>query len=248
MVAEEVGHWLEATDCHIVVTLDLLAPAVVGSLERGPLEHLVVTSLAGAWPCGAACSTASSACAATAICRLPDDARRHRFDHLLQSEPLAEPAAVDPAEDVAVLAPTGGTTASPKAVMLTHRNLVANAMQLRNWVGGADGTTSILGVLPFFHSYGLTVSLLSGWAKAARSTCTRASRRGRCWTCSRRSGPRSCPAVPAMLHALNNVMRGQEARPVVHPGRHLGRLGPAGGRARRSSRATAPATWSRATA
>jgi long-chain acyl-CoA synthetase len=46
MVAEEVGHWLEATGCHIVVTLDLLAPAVVGSLKRGPLEHLVLTSLA----------------------------------------------------------------------------------------------------------------------------------------------------------------------------------------------------------
>ena len=30
MVAEEVGHWLEATGCHIVVTLDLLAPAVIG--------------------------------------------------------------------------------------------------------------------------------------------------------------------------------------------------------------------------
>ena len=46
MVAEEVGHWLEATGCHIVVTLDLLAPAVVGGLGRGPLEHVVLTSLA----------------------------------------------------------------------------------------------------------------------------------------------------------------------------------------------------------
>jgi long-chain acyl-CoA synthetase len=32
MVAEEVGHWLEATGCHLVVTLDLLAPAVIGTL------------------------------------------------------------------------------------------------------------------------------------------------------------------------------------------------------------------------
>src|SRR5438067_8739660 len=46
MVAEEVGHWLEATGCHVVVTLDLLAPAVVGALKRGPLEHLILTSLA----------------------------------------------------------------------------------------------------------------------------------------------------------------------------------------------------------
>ena len=39
MVAEEVGHWLETTGCHLVVTLDLLAPAVIGSLRRGPLER-----------------------------------------------------------------------------------------------------------------------------------------------------------------------------------------------------------------
>src|SRR5207245_1365208 len=69
----------------------------------------------------------------------PDDDPRHRFDHLVRAEPLAEPAAINPGEDVAVLAPTGGTTASPKAVMLTHRNLVCNAFQLRQLMGGADG-------------------------------------------------------------------------------------------------------------
>src|SRR5262249_11381838 len=46
MVAEEVSHWLEAPGCHIVVTLDLLAPAVAGSLGKGALEHVVLTSLA----------------------------------------------------------------------------------------------------------------------------------------------------------------------------------------------------------
>ncbi len=97
--------------------------------------------------------------------RLPHDARRHRFEDLLQAEPLERAVAVTPEEDVAVLAPTGGTTSSPKAVMLTHRNLVANALQLRNWCGGDDGTESLLGVLPFFHAYGLTVSLLTSWAK-----------------------------------------------------------------------------------
>src|SRR5437588_593800 len=45
MVAEEVSHWLEATGCTTIITLDLLAPLVMGSLERGPLEHVVLTSL-----------------------------------------------------------------------------------------------------------------------------------------------------------------------------------------------------------
>src|SRR5262245_30593823 len=46
MVAEEVEKWLERTGCHLVVTLDLLAPNLTGALAGGPLEHLVVTSLA----------------------------------------------------------------------------------------------------------------------------------------------------------------------------------------------------------
>src|SRR5260370_35334909 len=46
MVAEELHHWLEATGCHLVVTLDLLTPNLLPSLAHGPLEHIVVTSLA----------------------------------------------------------------------------------------------------------------------------------------------------------------------------------------------------------
>src|SRR5204863_8776824 len=84
-----------------------------------------------------------------------------------RADPVERGAEVDPAEDVAVLAPTGGTTASPKAVMLTHRNLLANALQLREWCGGGDGNEGILGVLPFFHSYGLAVTVLTCWAKVS---------------------------------------------------------------------------------
>ena len=181
MVAEEVGHWLEATGCHIVVTLDLLAPAVMGSLERGPLEHVVLTSLAR--------RMAMWRGMLYRIERLRRNgyllrARRRPpapLRDLLRATRCETPVEVDPEEDVAVLAPTGGTTASPKAVMLTHRNLVANAMQLRHWCGGDDGAESVLAVLPFFHSYGLTVSLLTQLGQAAaRCTCIRASRRGPC--------------------------------------------------------------------
>src|SRR5205807_10043600 len=45
MVAEEITKWVAATDCHVVVTLDLLAPVVMGALGQGPLEHVVVASL-----------------------------------------------------------------------------------------------------------------------------------------------------------------------------------------------------------
>ena len=62
--------------------------------------------------------------------------------------------------DVALLQYTGGTTGVPKGAILTHRNLLANAIQGRAWVPGlVDGEETIYAVLPLFHAYGLTLCL-----------------------------------------------------------------------------------------
>jgi long-chain acyl-CoA synthetase len=207
MVAEEVGHWLEATGCHIVVTLDLLAPAVVGSLKRGPLEHLVLTSLIRRMAMWRGMLYRMERLRRSGYLSLPNDAHQHRFDDLLQREPLTEQVEVSPAEDVAVLAPTGGTTASPKAVMLTHRNLLANAIQLRNNCFGDDGAGGFLGVLPFFHSYGLSCALLTSWAKASALHLHPRFESRAVLSLLEEQRPDTMPAVPAMLAALNKVMR-----------------------------------------
>ena len=209
MVAEEVGHWLESANCSIVVTLDLLAPAVVGSLTKGPLEHLVLTSLARRMAMWRGMLYRIERLRRGGYLRLPNGARRHRFDDLLQAEPLERQVPVNPAEDVAVLAPTGGTTASPKAVMLTHRNLFANAMQLRNCCPGGDGEGGVLGVLPFFHSYGLSVALLTSWAKAATLHLHPRFESRAVLDLLEEQRPDLAPVVPAMLGALNKVMRGR---------------------------------------
>ncbi|NWG07343.1 MAG: alpha/beta fold hydrolase [Chloroflexi bacterium] len=63
-------------------------------------------------------------------------------------------------EDLAVIQYTGGTTAQSKGVMLSHRNLVANAVQTRHWLPEAvEGKERFLSVVPIFHSYGLTTAL-----------------------------------------------------------------------------------------
>ncbi|MFF1461447.1 4-coumarate--CoA ligase family protein [Streptomyces sp. NPDC058330] len=61
----------------------------------------------------------------------------------------------DPAEDVAALPYSSGTTGTPKGVMLTHRSIGTNLEQLRPFIPLEPGDT-ILAVLPFFHIYGLT--------------------------------------------------------------------------------------------
>jgi long-chain acyl-CoA synthetase len=207
MVGEEIGKWLEATGCQVVVTLDLLAPTVLGSLEHGPLEHVVVTSLAERMVPWRGWLYRVERARRQGYLRPRDDAQVHPFDHLVRAHPRALHPRIIPEEDVAVLVPTGGTTASPKAVMLTHRNLVANAMQIGAWSCGADGTEGLLGVLPFFHAYGLSVCLLSSLLKGSTVHLHPRFEAEAALDILERYRVELVPAVPAMLAALNRALR-----------------------------------------
>ncbi|WP_432093742.1 4-coumarate--CoA ligase family protein [Streptomyces sp. bgisy100] len=84
-----------------------------------------------------------------------DRAEGHRSVLDLLGSTAPEPVvAFDPAEDVAALPYSSGTTGTPKGVMLTHRSMATNLSQLHALVesGPAD---RVLAVLPFFHIYGL---------------------------------------------------------------------------------------------
>lgn len=72
-------------------------------------------------------------------------------------------------EDIAMLQYTGGTTGVPKGCMLTHRNLTANAEQAVMLLSSnyEKGREKILGVLPYFHIYGMTTSILVAVRMAA---------------------------------------------------------------------------------
>ncbi len=63
-------------------------------------------------------------------------------------------------DETAIFLYTGGTTGVSKGAILTHQNLVANVLQTRAWLREfRDRSETILAVLPFFHSYGMTTSL-----------------------------------------------------------------------------------------
>jgi long-chain acyl-CoA synthetase len=64
--------------------------------------------------------------------------------------------ALDAHDDVAVVLYTGGTTGTPKGAMLTHRNIVANTVQFAAWYAFESGRETCVGVLPMFHSGGMS--------------------------------------------------------------------------------------------
>ncbi|CAN5589721.1 AMP-binding protein [soil metagenome] len=78
------------------------------------------------------------------------------FDRLSEGGGAVPTAVLDPHESIAVLPYSSGTTGWPKGVMLTHHNLVANILQVEavHHLAPAD---TVIGVLPFFHIYGMTV-------------------------------------------------------------------------------------------
>ncbi|WP_345963105.1 4-coumarate--CoA ligase family protein [Streptomyces sp. BRB040] len=85
-----------------------------------------------------------------------DSAPGHRSLVDMLGSTAPEPSvAIDPAEDVAALPYSSGTTGTPKGVMLTHRQIATNLAQLEPSMPSGPGDR-VLAVLPFFHIYGLT--------------------------------------------------------------------------------------------
>jgi acyl-CoA synthetase (AMP-forming)/AMP-acid ligase II len=80
------------------------------------------------------------------------------FADLLETDDEPRSVSIDPGEDIVTLPYSSGTTGVCKGVMLTHRNVVANLCQLGAHLG-SDEDEVALGVLPFFHIYGLVVVL-----------------------------------------------------------------------------------------
>ena len=113
--------------------------------------------------------------------------------------PFASAAGPD---DLAVLQPTGGTTGTPKAAMLTHRNLVADAVMVAAWFPRARPGEAVLGALPYFHIYGMTVAMNMAILLGQRQVLLPRPDTGEMLRLIHRKRPRMFPGVPAMYQAI----------------------------------------------
>ncbi len=91
------------------------------------------------------------------VALLPKNDQHLTFSALTGNDGKFTPSEINPAQDIAVLQYTGGTTGVPKGAMLTHANLSANVLQSRLLLPHAEpGKEVMLGVLPFFHVFAMT--------------------------------------------------------------------------------------------
>ncbi len=208
-VAEEIAAQLDATDCRRVICLDLLC----GLLSQAQhLEHRLLASLRDYLPMWKKIPYSGALWRRTGQFSFANNPRQCAlWDAINQSSDRVIPVETLPGYDPAYILSTGGTTGNPKAVTLSHRNIVSNAWQQSRWAGGTMGEETLLAVLPFFHSYGMSTMLASGAALGATLIMQPRFDVEQAIAAIEQHRPTVFHAVPAMLNAMNNRLRRKPA-------------------------------------
>ncbi len=155
----EIAYQLNDSGSRVLVVLDHLLPKVEAAAGEINLEHVVITGLSEALPWPLSWLYPFKARRQGLATGFRPGPGRRRWRDLLNTQPLTGLPLIDP-EDTAVLQYTGGTTGVPKAARLSHRNLLANVVQINAWLTRIQyGVERVVGLIPFFHSFGLTVCL-----------------------------------------------------------------------------------------
>ncbi len=206
MVAEEIDAFLRTTGCRFAVSLDVLAPLIVNGKHKP--EHFFFVTINDRLPAWQKLGYVFARWRRLGKWPTPDHPSQHDLAELVDaSDPNFVPYRSESVEVPAYILPTGGTTVHPKAVTLSHRNLVANAWQIFHWAGAAEARERMLCVLPFFHSYGLTTCCMTGVAMAATLVMHHRFIPRVVMKLMEDHQPTIFPAVPAMLAALNLLLR-----------------------------------------
>ena len=180
----ELSFELNDAGVETFVGLDLLFAVPQQVIPNTPVKRTILVSMADCYP--------PITAPVKALAKQPFPEGTHDFTDLISGYPPEPPEVeFDPREDLAHIAYTGGTTGTPKGVMVTHYNAVVNSCQFAYWLGGGDatyedgkigqtrmegdkeedhvigrGVESLLVVVPWFHAMGvigyLDLQVLSG--------------------------------------------------------------------------------------
>jgi long-chain acyl-CoA synthetase len=159
----ELEYQMKDSGAKAIITLDILYPRASKVMPQTDLQHIIVTAIKDylPFPKNLVYPFIQKKQYGIVV-NVKHEGNTHLFKEIVKIQPkkLVE-YDFDFEEDVALLQYTGGTTGSPKGVMLTHRNLVANASMCTAWLyKSKPGEESVLGIVPFFHVYGMTIIMI----------------------------------------------------------------------------------------
>lgn len=155
----EVEYQINDSQSETIICLDLLYPRIRNVREKTSLKRVIVTSIKEYLPFPKNWLYTLKMSKELKEINIAADKEVIQFSSLIQeSTPEKVESCCTSSDEMALIQYTGGTTGFPKGAMLSHRNLIANCCQASAWMYRVQrGNTKILGVLPFFHVYGMTV-------------------------------------------------------------------------------------------
>jgi long-chain acyl-CoA synthetase len=156
----ELTFHLTDSGAETIVTIPMFMEKVAALEGKTPLKRAIYTRMADFLPFPLnLVQGLREGSAARKVLRRPGGLQWVRFRDLLRTPVPADfrPEPVDP-DDMAALLYSGGTTGIAKGIMLSHFNFVANAYQVKAW-GALSDEQRILAVLPFFHGFGMSVTM-----------------------------------------------------------------------------------------
>ncbi|MGG3450800.1 long-chain-fatty-acid--CoA ligase [Domibacillus aminovorans] len=159
----EIEYQLKDCGAKVMIALDLLYPRIQHIISNTQLEHTIVTAIKDYLPFPKNILYPFIQKKQTGmVVHIENRNNNHHFTKIMAGPTVKEELLnINIENDPAVLQYTGGTTGFPKGVILTHKNLVANASMCVAWMYKyRPGAEILLGIIPFFHVYGMTTVMI----------------------------------------------------------------------------------------
>ena len=159
----EIAYQMKDSGAKAILSLDILFPRISKVINETELENVIITGIKDflPFPKNLLYPFVQKKQYGFSV-KVEHRGMNHLFPEVMKvgkAEKIDMP--FDFEEDVAILQYTGGTTGFPKGVMLSHKNLISNATMCDAWLyKSKKGEGTILGILPFFHVYGMTTVLI----------------------------------------------------------------------------------------
>lgn len=160
----ELEYQMADSEAKVILALDILYPRIMKIIHNTKIENVIITGIKDylPFPKSLVYPYIQKKQYGFSV-KVEHQGNTHLFTEIMR---LEEPNPIDGIpfnfeDDLALLQYTGGTTGTPKGVMLTHKNLISNAMMCDAWLYKCEeGKEVVLGLLPFFHVYGMTTVLI----------------------------------------------------------------------------------------